>query len=96
MIAKSCCCYFNVTFEELDSFEIELKERDCFFVDFGEVTFVDHDYHPYPGPYEVTPLAWQDQILATNGKNMEDDVTVFEIPYSEVSNPDGTTVVIAS
>ena len=64
--------------------------------DFGEVIEVQHGYDPYFGPYEVIPKAWQDQILPTTGKNMEGDVTVFEIPYSEVSNPDGTTIVIAS
>ena len=76
----------------LDFFE----EDEEFVLDFGEVFEIDHDYDPYLGPYEVTPLAWQDQILATNGKNMTDDVTVFEVPYDEVSNPTGTTVVIAS
>lgn len=78
-------------------FVLEFFEEDSEFVlDFGEVFEIDHDYDPYLGPYEVTPLAWQDQILPTNGKNMTDDVTVFEVPYAEVSNPYGDTVTIAS
>ena len=35
----------------------------------------------YEGPYEVTPSAHNDIILATNNKTMDDDVTVFKIPY---------------
>ena len=76
----------------LDFFE----EDEEFVLDFGEVYEIDHDYDPYLGPYEVIPKAWEDQVLATNGKNMTDDVTVFEVPYDEVTNPTGTTVVIAS
>ena len=72
------------------------SEDEEFVLDFGEVFEIDHDYDPYLGPYEVTPKAWEDQILATNGKNMTDDVTVFEVPYAEVSNPYGDTVTIAS
>ena len=81
-----CGCFI------LDFFE----EDEEFVLDFGEVFEIDHDYDPYLGPYEVIPKAWEDQILAKNGKNMTDDVTVFEVPYDEVSNPTGTTVVIAS
>ena len=81
-----CGCFI------LDFFE----EDDEFVLDFGEVFEIDHDYDPYLGPYEVIPKAWEDQVLATNGKNMTDDVTVFEVPYDEVINPTGTTVVIAS
>lgn len=73
---------------------IELDEE--FVLDFGEVFEIDHDYDPYLGPYEVIPKAWESQILETNGKNMTDDVTVYEVPYDEVINPTGTTVVIAS
>lgn len=82
-----CCVCFDLIFEEED-LEFDL--------DFEEVQIIHTDYDPYVGPYEVIPKAWEDQILATNGKNMTDDVTVFEVPYDEVTNPTGTTVVIAS
>ena len=72
------------------------EEGDHFCADFGEVIEVDHGYDPYPGPYIVIPKAWQDQTLPTNGKNMEDDVLVLEVPYVEVSNVYGTTVSIAT
>lgn len=85
-MTRDCCCCFEITFED--------KEGLC--LEFGEVFFIDHDYDPYLGPYEVTPLAFQEQVLPTKDKNMTDDVTVFEIPYDEVTNIHGTTVVIAS
>lgn len=50
----------------------------------------------YGGPYEVTPKAWEEQILQTDGKLMSDDVTVFRVPYYETSNLfDGKTAYIA-
>lgn len=50
----------------------------------------------YTGPYEVTPKAWVDQTLETEGLLMTDDVTVFKVPYYETSNLfDGKTVYIA-
>ena len=78
-------------------FVLEFYEDDCEFVlDFGEIVEIEHGYNPYLGPYEVTPKAWENQILETKDKNMTDDVTVYEVPYDEVINPTGTTVVIAS
>lgn len=50
----------------------------------------------YPGPYNAIPLAWDEVILPTKYKLMDDDVTVEEIPYAETSNIYGTTVTIAS
>lgn len=48
----------------------------------------------YEGEYTVTPRL-EDQYLETNGKIMRDDVTVYQIPISRVSNPyDGITVLI--
>lgn len=80
------CCVFRVTFAESES---------EFNVEFGEVTFVEHGYDPYPGPYEVIPKTVE-QILATKDKDCIDDITVTEIPYAETSNVFGTTVTIAS
>lgn len=76
-------------------FEITFSESEEFTIDFGEVVYIDHDYDPYTGDYNVIPKTY-DQVLSTNGKNMTDDVTVYEIPYAEVSNTYGTTVTIAS
>ena len=50
----------------------------------------------YGGPYEVTPKAWEEQVLETEGKLMADDVTVFKVPYYETINLfDGKTAYIA-
>ena len=41
MSDKSCCCYFNVIFEEHDSFNCHLCEDDSFFVQLGQI----HEIH---------------------------------------------------
>lgn len=56
-------------------------------VDYGE---------SYEGEYVVTPKAFQTQVLETDGKRMYDNVTVKEIPYAEVPNRFGVTIVIAN
>lgn len=86
MSEKNCCCCFCLEFSE--------SEDMC--LDFGEVTIIQHGYDPFAGPYEVTPKAWEDQILPTKNKNMIRDVTVYEVPYAETSNEYGTTCTIAS
>lgn len=78
------------------TFSISFKEEpESFTAQFDEYIVVDHDYDPYRGDYTVIPKR-EDQTLATKGKNMEDDVTVTEVPYAEVSNESGTTYIIAS
>ena len=86
---------FNVTFSGDAKFNASLKESNQMNAGFGDVIEVEHQYDPYPGTYEVIPRR-RDQTLATNGKNMEDDVTVKEVPWTEVSNPTGTTYSIAA
>lgn len=50
----------------------------------------------YNGEYTVTPKAFKEQTLKTNGKKMINDVTIKEVPYYETSNTDGgETVYIA-
>lgn len=78
---ETCCC-----------FELEFEESEDLALCFGEVIEIDHDYDPYEGPYEVTPI-FEEVILATKGKNMEDDVTVHEIPVVKVDNPGGGNTV---
>lgn len=62
----------------------------------GSVGFPKCQYAPiYDGVYDVIPKAYVMQTLDTNGKTMEDDVRVHEVPYYETSNLNGTTVYIA-
>lgn len=86
---------FNMTFSGDAEFKASLKESSQMNAGFGDVIEVVHDYDPYQGSCEVIPKR-RDQILATNGKNMEEDVTVKEVPWMEVSNPTGTTFTIAA
>lgn len=47
----------------------------------------------YGGPYEVVPRLYA-QSLDTDGKLMEDDVTVYEIPVTRTTNPTGGLTVL--
>lgn len=79
------CCEFIATFCEPCPMKAE----------FDEAYFIG-EYDPYLGPYRVIPKAFQEQILKTKEKSMTDNVTVEEVPYTEVSNVEGTTVIIAT
>lgn len=48
---------------------------------------------PYTGEYEVTP-AVTDKILKTKQKLLSEDITIKSIPYIEIPNETGTTVII--
>lgn len=50
-------------------------------------------YEDYSGPYAVTPKV-ESQSLSTADKHMAHDVTIELIPYYEVSNQNGKTVII--
>ena len=59
--------------------------------------YVDGHVPAYEGAYEVTPQAFEATTLETEGLRMERDVTVYEIPYQLVSNPEGgATATIAN
>lgn len=58
-----------------------------------EVSSQSYDF--YDGEYVVIP-ATTDQTLETANKVLTDDVLVTSVPFYETSNPDGTTVYIAS
>lgn len=77
----------------------EVKTLD-FIIDEVEETldFVIEEYtavapDEYPGPYDVIPKV-NPQQLATQSKLMRENVTVWGIPYDEVSNLYGKTVII--
>lgn len=64
---------------------------------FAEAILVRADpVDTYQGDYTVTPKAFEEQIMPTNGLLMLDDVTIRRVPYFETSNPMGKTVYIAS
>ena len=63
-------------------------------IELGDAIIVQPDQTlRYEGEYTVVPTPAR-QELATKFRYMEDNVTVLAIPYHEVSNADGTTVII--
>lgn len=50
-------------------------------------------YEDYSGPYAVTPKV-ESQSLSTADKHLSHDVTIEPIPYYEVSNQNGKTIII--
>lgn len=56
-------------------------------------TYTPEGVETYDGYYTVIPKKIE-QELYTKNKMMKDDVTVQKIPYHEISNETGTTVVI--
>ena len=77
------------------TFNIRFTDDERFHLNFeSQVIIVEPP--EYLGPYNVTPKAWEGQRLETKEKLMRDDVTVEEVPYAEVSTPEGTTCIIAT
>lgn len=61
----------------------------------SEVTVITNvDGEHYTGDTTVVPKPFEAQILQTKNKIVDENITVTEIPYFEVSNPYGTTVNI--
>ena len=48
----------------------------------------------YAGEYTITPNTYNDDILITKNKKLEDNITVKKIPQFEVSNDNGYTLII--
>lgn len=62
--------------------------------EFGMFTEVhDYVYPVYTGDTVVIPRAFESQVLPTQNKTVTDDITVTEIPYTEVSNLAGGLTV---
>lgn len=59
----------------------------------GRIVVEKHDSAPYEGQYELTPSA-QAQFFDTKDKRMVDDLTVKAIPYFDVANEYGRTIII--
>lgn len=67
--------------------------NEYFDIDFEIGTKIGTGGYPYyEGSYVVTPRVTE-QLLPTKDTVLEDDVTIFQIPYSSVSNPAGGNTV---
>lgn len=81
---------FPVKFQDEDlSFQAGFREALTVFQAEMETAYRGDMIPAYDGSYEVTPLAYTEQVLETTGKRMEGDVTVLEIPYYETTNESG-------
>lgn len=77
--------------EELYTLEVEDAGLD---IELGDAIIVQPDQTlRYEGEYTVVPTPAR-QELATKFRYMDDNVTVLAIPYHEVSNANGMTVII--
>ena len=79
---------FEVGMEE-ETIIVEFSDEDEFVCKFGDGSSAD----TYTGEYEVTPRIYE-QTLETEGKQMSDDVTVYEIPITRTTNPHGGQTVV--
>lgn len=51
----------------------------------------------YDGTYEITPHAYNEQIMQTANKSMRQNVTIHKVPKFDVDNPfGGQTISIAT
>lgn len=77
-------------FVDSDGFRGTFGNSTDFTGSFGEGSIiVQCDYPVYTGETSVTPKANEQTILETNEKVLMSDITVFEVPYFQVSNPQG-------
>lgn len=82
---------FKATFAESTQLKARFSTSDGFSAKFGDM-YRSGDI--YDGEYVVTPKAWEEVVLETQGYLMRDDVTVLEIPYYETSNLSGGKTAI--
>lgn len=95
--------YYIVPYKTLASIAEVIREKSgsnkklSFPQDF--ITSIKHiissisEYEFFDGEYEIIPKV-ETQILETEGKIMEENLMIKEIPYYEVSNSSGYTVYI--
>lgn len=84
--------YFDVVFFDIVcTFECELLVNNLELeLEFDNYLAMSGKYY---GPYQVTPSV-EPQTIPTRSRVMVDDLQVTEIPFFEVSNTAGTTVII--
>lgn len=94
MIPLEVTCTVSESIQTIDMVTCTVSESAQMIDMLVDMQIINNATDPYEGEYVVVPST-REQMLHTNGKRMEDDVTVREIPYYEVSNQSGITVFIA-
>lgn len=84
---------FKAIFLETNQLTATFHDSDQLTAEFGEM-YRSGDYEYYEGEYVVTPQAWEETVLETEGLVLTDDVTVLRIPYFETSNLGGGKTAI--
>ncbi len=74
-------------------FDVRVTPQKVITVDLYRATLSSNPGEEYDGDYQITPKT-SPQELETKNKTLKDNITVLSIPYFEVSNTDGTTVII--
>lgn len=89
---------FSATFENENSFDATFESENSFDANFSNTIVIEKIVGDvYEGEYVVAPMPFQEQVLETRAKTMEQDVHVKEIPYFETTNiQNGYTVYIGS
>lgn len=77
----------NITFSEGQQFTPQFHDETDFECKFGEFLII-HEADWYEGIYTITPKITE-QLMRTRNKTMQDDVTIFSIPYAETTNISG-------
>lgn len=72
------------------SFSMDVKNLT---MEIEHANIIYKDVPVYEGEYVIEPDK-NDQLLKTKDKRMVDDVSVLAVPRHDVSNIDGTTVII--
>nr|DAK68131.1 MAG TPA: hypothetical protein [Caudoviricetes sp.] len=76
-----------------DTVKVGVAVSSCVNVHIPAQIVKSGDYPDYAGPYDVTPMVTA-QRMETKDTHMTDDVTIQEIPYYAVSNPQGGTTIV--
>lgn len=71
----------------------DMGHNDGLCADMGAKIVSTSGYEDYDGEYTVTPTM-EEQRLDTEKRTTKKDVVIKPIPYYEVSNDKGTTIII--
>ena len=86
---------YNVSVIEDQIINVSLRENVQTINATLDVDVMRQPRSDYDGPYTVTPLAFSNIELDTNGKTLSDDIVIEKVPYYETSNVSGMTIYIA-
>ncbi len=78
----------SFTVEPVRTLNIEIEKTRTLLFDFSNINLIHGDYAHYEGEYVITPRTYG-QVMETEDKVMDLDITVLEIPAQYVANEKG-------